>query len=199
MARDFAKGKQANGRKKTPARKKPARGKSARKQPAAAIGGGWRWFGAGVLTGVFLSFLLYLGALPSPGDPASEATGNPQAAAAPPKPRFDFYNLLPGQTMDVDIDVEPAPEVLKPAPNTSANEYYLLQAGSFRQAEEADRRRAQLVMLNLEPTVEESTGDNGRLYRVYVGPFESRSRMNKARSLTAGDNIETMVVKRTRP
>ena len=64
MAQDFAR-KKSSPRKKAPARKKqPARGGS-------GGGNGLRWYGAGVITGVFLSFLLYLGTLPPAGPPAS--------------------------------------------------------------------------------------------------------------------------------
>jgi cell division protein FtsN len=47
--------------------------------------------------------------------------------------------------------------------------------------------------------VEESNGDNGRWYRVYVGPFESHAKMARARSLTANQNIDTLLLKRSRP
>ena len=57
MAKDYAKKRNPQPR-KAPARKKqPAPAGSAR-----AV----RWYGAGVLTGLFLSFLLYLGTLPAP-------------------------------------------------------------------------------------------------------------------------------------
>ena len=74
-----------------------------------------------------------------------------------------------------------------------------LQAGSFRQREDADRRRAELLLLGLEPKVEETNGDNGQWFRVYVGPFANRSAMAKARSLTAAQNIDTLVLKRGTP
>jgi len=193
MARDYAKGKQSAG-KKAPARKKPAA--RAGKQPVRS-GGAWRWYGAGVLTGVFLSFLLYLGTLPTPGDEEMTQQGEAQAVSAPPKPRFDFYTLLPEQS--IDVDVEPA-EMAKPRNTVAAStEVYLLQAGSFRQQDDADRRRAELLLLGLEPKVEEASGDNGRWFRVYLGPFESRSRMAKARSLTAAQDIDTLVLKRSQP
>lgn len=193
MARDYAKGKQSAGR-KPPTRKKPAA--RASKQPVRS-GGAWRWYGAGVLTGVFLSFLLYLGTLPTPGDGEMAQQGEPQAISEPPKPRFDFYTLLPEQS--IDVEVAPA-EMAKPRNTVTANsEVYLLQAGSFRQRDDADRRRAELLLLGLEPKVEETSGDNGRWFRVYLGPFESRSRMAKARSLTAAQDIDTLVLKRSQP
>jgi sporulation related protein len=197
MARDFAKKRQ--GTRKAPARKSSqrtrgqSRGGSSR-AAAAQAGNGLRWYLAGLLSGIFLSFLLYLGTLPPVGSSAQEAQ---QAAAPqdPPRPRFDFYTLLPEQT--IEVEVEPA-EVASPR-TSAATELYLLQAGSFRQRDDADRRRAQLLLLGLDPKVEETTGDNGRWFRVYVGPFDSRSKMAKARSLTAAQNIDTLLLKRSRP
>ncbi|MBT6126956.1 MAG: sporulation protein, partial [Halieaceae bacterium] len=91
----------------------------------------------------------------------------------------------------------PGAESARPLANTALSEYYLLQAGSFRQREDADRRRAELLLLGLEPSIEESTGENGRWFRVYLGPFGERSNMSKARSLTAGQNIDTLLLKRS--
>ena len=194
MARDFAKSKQG-GKKKAPARKKPARGGS--KSATPQRGGGFRTFAAGVLTGIFLSFLLYLGTLPTPGDRESSQSGESRAEVQPPKPRFDFYTLLPEATIEVEV---PPEEIAQPRATVSASsERYLLQAGSFRQQEDAERRRAELLLLGLEPRVEETSGDNGRWYRVYLGPFDSRSKMAKARSLTANQDIDTLLLKRGAP
>lgn len=192
MARDYASGRK-------PARKKPARRPAASKRRNTAGKSSnethpLKWYGAGVITGVFLSFMVYLGTLPAelaPGEPAA-TTEEPQEAA--PRPRFDFYTLLPEQTIDVEVD--PA-EVTAPREGvTTSGEVYLLQAGSFRQREDADRRRAELLLLGLQPEIEETSGDNGRWFRVYLGPFDSRSKMSKARSLTAGQDIDTLVLKR---
>jgi hypothetical protein len=197
VARDFAKGKQG-GNRKPPARKKPV-GARQRGQQQARVGGGWRWYGAGVLTGVFLSFLLYLGTLPGPGESHSTGAGNEMIEEPAPKPRFDFYTLLPEQTIDVELEPGEIQRARASAPNSATSEQYLLQAGSFRQREDADRRRAELLLLGLEPRVEEARGDNGRWYRVYLGPYESRAKMAKARSLTAGQDIDTLLLKRGAP
>lgn len=189
MAKDYAK-KRSPSPRKAPARKK----QPARPAPTASSGNGLRWYGAGVLTGLFLSFLLYLGTLPPAGSPPQQASNEEEPAQSAPKPRFDFYTMLPEQTIEEDA---PPAETAKPRPTSKPNEYYLLQAGSFRQRDDADRRRAELLLLGLEPRVEESTGDNGRWFRVYLGPFESRSKMSKARSLTAAQNIDTLVLKRS--
>lgn len=192
MGKDYAK-KSSTGRKKAPARKKqPTRAAPAQNQGSS----GWRWYSAGVLTGVFLSFLLYLGTLP-PTD-IQDSGANPEQAStepeAPPKPRFDFYTMLSEQSQDEDT---PRAESARPTANAAPSEYYLLQAGSFRQREDADRRRAELLLLGLEPSIEESKGENGRWFRVYLGPFQNHSSMSKARSLAAGQNIDTLLLKRS--
>lgn len=197
MARDFAKGGSARG--------KPARGGSRRKPAARSAGkggaaGGWKWYSAGVLTGIFLSFLVYLGTLPPslPGGGTGEPEGQAIAESAPPKPRFDFYKMLPDQSIQVEVEPEPATEVARPGSEPPA-ERFLLQAGSFRQQEDADARRAQLLLLGLDPRIEEANGDNGRWYRVYLGPFDSKSTMARARSLTAAQGIDTLLLKRAQP
>lgn len=173
-----------------------------RKRPASNSGNGsrltpWRWYGAGVVTGVFLSLLLYLGALP----PAPPPTAAPEVTAVgddetPNRPRFDFYTVLPEQT--IDVEVEPA-TVSQPRESAS-QETWLLQAGSFRQREDADRRRAELLLLGLEPRVEESPDSgSGRWFRVYLGPFASRSEVSRVRGLTAGQDIDTLLLKRGQP
>jgi hypothetical protein len=198
MARDFAKQRKTSSR-------PPAR-KATRKSSGSARGnttndrqgsGGWRWYGFGVLTGFFLSFLLYLGSLPPVGEIASNPQQAASAPAEPPRARFDFYTLLPNQSITDEVVVEPA-EVAQPRTGEAA-EMYLLQAGSFRQRDDADRRRAELLLLGLDPKVEETTGDNGRWFRVYIGPFSSQSSMAKARSLTAAQDIDTLLLKRNQP
>ena len=201
MARDFAKHQRRPG---PPGRKAP-RPRKAQNRAAAPGGAGagtaWRAYFAGVISGGVLSFLFYLITLP-PTDPAPGElqapgpAGAPQAVEAPPKPRFEFYKLLPEQT--IEVDVAPA-EVAQPRAGTAAGALYLLQAGSFRQREDADRRRAELLLLGLEPRIEETTGDNGRWFRVYVGPFEQRSEVARARSLTAAQDIDTLLLKRGGP
>ncbi len=154
-----------------------------------------RWYLAGVISGVFGSFLLYLGTLPPAGGPQPEtASVDGGAGDEAPKPRFDFYTMLPEQRIEDEVVVQ---QPRNTAETPASGEYYLLQAGSFRQQEDADRRRAELLLLGLEPSIRESTGDNGRWFRVYLGPFQTRSAMSRARSLTAGQNIDTLVLKRS--
>lgn len=188
MARDYAKRSRRGGKAATRSRRASAK-------PAPRV---WRWYASGVLSGVVLSLGLYLVTLPPAPGETGKAPPEPQPKTAksepesPPKPRFDFYTMLPEQS--IDVEVGPA-EVAQPRA-AARPQVYILQAGSFRQREDADRRRAELLLLGLEPSIEESSGGNGRWFRVFLGPFESRSLMARARSLTAGQDIDTLLLKR---
>lgn len=189
MARDYAKGGK---------RRKPATRRKRSTTSSAGRGAALRAYIAGVLSGVFISFLVYLGTLP-PDETAGVAQApTPQPKPAEPEVSFEFYERLKEQRVEVEAPaVEPAANVTRPR-ETAAPDVYLLQAGAFRQREDADSRRAQLIFLGLEPTIQASGAGAERLYRVYLGPYDTRQAMNKARALTAGQGIETLTLKRPR-
>lgn len=176
---------------------KPRRSRSTGASRAAeSSAGGWlKPYLAGCVSGLLAAFFLYLATLPAENTPPGADGQQPAPAqAAAPQPSFDFYEVLPEQRMNIEVD----PADLPQARDRDSGPLYLLQAGSFRQAEDADRRRAELLLLGLEPEVEETNGSNGRWFRVVIGPFESRSAMARARSLTAQQEIDTLLMQRKR-
>ena len=112
-----------------------------------------------------------------------------------PVPQFIFDTVLPNEEVDLTPDIEPAELT---AGDTHMAQY-LLQIGSFRHEAEADRRRGELALLGLEASVEFTNGDNGRWYRVTMGPFASRSEIARARSMAAQANMDTLLLKRESP
>lgn len=122
----------------------------------------------------------------------------PQAITASPpnleddsrQPSFTFFTTLEDESF-------PIGDVTESLPSKSKYTQYVLQAGSFRASTDADRRRGELALLGLEAAVEEINTDTGNWHRVYIGPFESRSAMAKARSLTAQSDIDTLLLKRS--
>jgi cell division protein FtsN len=184
------------------------------------------WVGviSGLVIGLFVAFLVYIKMQASSPPaavyqesflppveqtrPAAE-TPAPQPQAAP-APRFDFYTLLP--EMEV---VVPDEEIAPPAPrrqpasapasrpasspaSAAPAETYLLQVGSFRNGEQADRFRAELAILGLETSIQKVTIDNRDTYhRVRVGPFHDSVALNQARNLLKKQSIESRVIKLT--
>lgn len=157
----------------------------------------WVVFCAGALCGGFLTFLIFLGGVGSqPGNGATK-----QDTAAAPKPakpdrkadnntQFDFFTLLPER--EVIVPDEQPRDV---APSTEQYNY-ILQAGSFKTGKDADRRRAELLLLGLEAKIEAVEANGDTWHRVYVGPFTSRSKLSKARSTLISEGIETLLLKR---
>jgi cell division protein FtsN len=121
--------------------------------------------------------------------------------------KFDFYTLLPEQEV-IEPNERPATATTKtddarrpqqPAATTSQSapgEVFILQAGSFRSAAEADKRRAQVQALGLPSRQESVSAGGDTWYRVLVGPFPSRDAVIKARDRLAAQDIDTIIVRK---
>ena len=73
---------------------------------------------------------------------------------------------------------------------------YLVQTGSFRQQQDAERQRAEIAFQGLRAQVKRIDLDSGSIwYRVNVGPFTSRSQMNAAIDKLVNLNIQPLVRK----
>lgn len=141
--------------------------------------------------------------------PAAPAKTEPKAAEKPAEQsgtRFDFYTLLPEREVLVPSERElptatPATAGTNAAAatpataTTAAAPVYLLQAGSFRAPAEADRRRAQILLLGLEARVEAVNANGDTWYRVHAGPFQAGDKLAQARALLSGEGIETLLLK----
>lgn len=127
---------------------------------------------------------------PAPGD-----TRQPATAPTAPKTKagkYEFYELLPNSEITPE-----AVEAYQSTPRTAKmDKTYLLQAGSFRSAADAEKMRASLILEGL-PNVhtDKSNGSNGIWYRVRIGPFDNRSALNKAHDKLARLNINAMTVR----
>lgn len=118
-----------------------------------------------------------------------KTTHQPQAV----KEDYDFYNLLPESEV-----VAPKVEEYssKNTDKTTQKYAYMLQAGSFRNADDADRLRAKLLLEGLTVNTSKVTNQNGDIWhRVMVGPFTSRSKLNHAQDILANNNTDSMLIK----
>jgi len=117
----------------------------------------------------------------------------PQKASKPVKEEYDFYSMLP----ESEVIAPKVEEYSSKKADASAQQYaYLLQAGSFRSAAEADKLRAKLLLEGLNAQTSKVTNQNGSIWhRVMVGPFSSRSKLNSAQDVLANANTESLVLK----
>ena len=83
----------------------------------------------------------------------------------------------------VSLQLRPRRSIAKAPVSTQ----FFLQAGSFRKQADADKVRAQIIMLGQSVQVESGSVREETWYRVLVGPFASREQLAKAqKSLAAG-------------
>ena len=106
------------------------------------------------------------------------------------KPRFEFYKVLTDKqdatvliqkSSDNAATIEHKAAPVQSAGNATAKETYFLQAGSFSNADDADKLKAKLALLGIEVSVQVATiPDKGVWHRVHVGPYKGREEMNNA-------------------
>lgn len=84
----------------------------------------------------------------------------------------------------------PAPSVTKPAAVTT----FFLQAGSFRKQADAEKVRAQIILLGQTSTVESGTVKDETWYRVLVGPFSNREQLTTAQKQLAGGGFSNLLL-----
>jgi cell division protein FtsN len=132
----------------------------------------------------------------------------------PPKPRFDFYTVLPEMEVvipDEEIqkpvkpEVKPKPEEKTTPPAQTAkveaaggNAVYLLQMGSFRSFTDADRLKARLGFMGIESDIQSVTISNEQgkttVHRVRGGPYSQAQAQELHRSLKQSQ-ISSMVIR----
>jgi cell division protein FtsN len=167
---------------------------------------GGRGSGSSLLVGILIGLVLglcvalavawYINKMPNPfaSPPPQTARGDEPKAKAEEKARFDFYKILPGAE-------EPKAEKQSrdtPAASTPAGkEAFMLQAGAFQSASDADNLKARLALLGFEATIETTrSGDKGGTWhRVRVGPYTSVEELNRTRDTLKQNGVSTTLVK----
>lgn len=146
---------------------------------------GWIWLFMGVFLGVGLAVFIfwkwgqnYQYEPPQPPLVISENDSAPVEDASPSqeleKNRFDFYTLLPD--LKVEVPDVSAPTTKKPSHPTPVPEAFIIQAGSFRTSDQADKLRATLALSGFESQIQTvEIPPSETWYRVYIGPFATKS------------------------
>ncbi len=159
-------------------------------------------------------------ALPQPkaAEGAKGKAPDKAAAKAPERPRFEFYNILPGDKDAGDKAPRPvakapvqapapvAPPAAAPAgpkpgaspasPKPHSGEIYWLQAGAFSEEREADNLKAKIALIGLEAIVRSvNVPDKGTLYRVRLGPYQSLDDANRMKSVLSQNGVGAAIIR----
>lgn len=182
---------------------------------------GWAWMFGGLAVGLFVAALVYLNehtpkknqqlltnAVKRTIQDARKPKDDRKTANADHKrPRFDFYTILP----ELEVAI-PEQELASPQHNTPSDNHksaakntspaqqakgsFTLQAGSFRQREQADKLKAKLalqgVVANIQ-TVDINDGDTW--HRVRIGPSNDLDELNRTRKRLNAIGVATIVVR----
>ena len=180
---------------------------------------GWVWMCFGLAVGLSIAAAIHLkhqdASLPTAGlrqpapaapadsraDPARSAPARASQPAAPTEPRresrFDFYELLP--QFEVVLPETETPVRRPGAPGQAAAVEapgsYILQAGSFRRHEDADRMRANLALRGIESSIQRVQVDTDTFHRVRIGPIDDLQRLEQVRGQLREARIDTLLIR----
>ena len=177
---------------------------------------GWLWLTAGLAIGLFAALLVYLHGRGPSVHAAAQTTRTLQAPPPsndtlhdardvrkktvpvippPPKPKFDFYTILPEMEVTVpEQDITGTPQ--HGLPQVNAPGTYVLQAGSFRTSQQADRLKARLIRLGISAYVQTVTLANGETWhRVQIRPYTNLNKLNNTRTPLRQNHINAVLLR----
>jgi cell division protein FtsN len=165
----------------------------------------WRWM---LITALIISFVVLVVYLRTNGTkqiPLQPVTPAKQEIAkvdapkeekipepAPALPQFDFYTILPEKEVIVpeyEINTRTREERVGQAKTAS----YILQAGSFRNFQDADNLRAKLAAMGIESKIEKAKVGNVVWNRVKMGPYTQMGSVNTIRARLRENGIDVIV------
>ncbi|MFP6791870.1 MAG: SPOR domain-containing protein [Pseudomonadales bacterium] len=149
-------------------------------------------FITGFLVGAFITFLISLYYLKPSGGILTTDGGKPRAEPQAPDDgmQWDFYEIFPKSVVPV---VE---EYTKTGTKVIVdNSRWVLQAGSFKDAIDADERRATLILMGFDVSIQEVKVDGASWHRIIVGPFDSVLERSRAQNKLAQAEISSIPMK----
>ena len=162
--------------------------------------GRWREFGLGLALGLSVSLFVLVWQNYREKEAARTAAETPKpeprAAAAKdtddPARNFEFYDRLQNIEVQVPDKGQAGGNEREPAPaNIDRPGVYVIQAGSFRKQEDADRVQAQLRVLSIDASVQKVLVEQGEVYRVRIGPVTDLAEINRLRARLRAADFES--------
>jgi len=164
-----------------------------------------REFGMGLALGLSLSVVILVyqnyraktaaaaaAEVPKPDPRAKAASAEPEEGAK----NYDFYKMLPNFEVVVpEKESQVRTERNAPPANIDRPGVYVLQAGSYRRQEEADRIRAQLDRQGITATVQRVAVDEDVWHRVRIGPITDLTELNRLRTRLRAADLDAIVIR----
>jgi cell division protein FtsN len=162
---------------------------------------GWTGLFVGLVAGLGVGLALYFFDPRAPQAPEAEGKAAPGAEPASAREsaddqqadQYDFYEMLPNFEV-----VVPEREVViqRDAPESAEKKgAYVLQAGSYRKFEDADRVRAQLALQGIESNVQRVAIDADTWHRVRIGPISDPAELDRVRTRLREAEVDFLVVR----
>ncbi len=174
--------------------------------------GRWKEFAAGLGIGLVVALALFVyqrnaldratrGAVDAPRPEPRRlpngkggATGEDETAGAEQPASYDFYEMLPKFEVVVP---EKEQEVKRDIPTSPIERpgVYVLQAGSYRRLEDAERIKKQLSLQGIQANVQRVAVDADVWHRVRIGPLNDLAEVNRLRSKLRGAELDALVIR----
>jgi cell division protein FtsN len=171
-----------------------------RHAPGGQTFSGWMGLMVGLAVGltVALGVFLHYRSQP-PAEPQPVATASPASAKAsdeaPPVPvdparDYAFYDMLPAQEVEVPESASKQGAAASVLPKGDV----VLQAGAFKQADEADKLKARLAQYGVDAKIQRFSLDDETWFRVRIGPIATVEELENVRARLAEAEVEATPV-----
>ena len=130
-----------------------------------------------------------------PATPDETTTARIEAPVVPPESSAG----APSRPATGAREEPEAPAAERDAPSAPAGGEavrYMVQAGSFRSHDDADRLRARLALLGVEANIQSvDTGGGETWHRVRIGPMEDRRRVEDVRRRLQEEQVDSILLR----
>ncbi len=177
----------------------------------------WRDLGLGFGAGLLIALVVYVSdhrAAPGSGDAGVATAPTPRHAASKGTDaagtdatggdatrdgadsagdKYDFYDGLP--KFEVVVPEKERGAQVDAAARVSRPGTYFLQAGSYRNVDDANRIQAKLARQNISANVQRVALDTDVWYRIRIGPIKDLEQLNRVRQQLQAAEIVSLVIR----
>ena len=158
---------------------------------------GWTGLAIGLAIGLSVALAVHLHdrEIPATVEPVPEAAAAPASAQAGEEDaaatgdtatNFDFYKMLPEQ----EVEVPPPSTTRAGVTSTLPQVEVVLQAGSFKSQDQAEKLRGRLAMYGVGAKIQRFALEDETWYRVRIGPIATVEELEGIRAKLAEAEIE---------